>query len=287
MSAIRLLAPLALATLYLPVAHATGSSGVCSAGERPLSFTTSEGTLHNVDVSPDGRRIAFDMLGDIYVASIDGGDASLLSGGAAWEVRPVWSPDGSQVAFISDRSGLDQVHVMQSRAGSPVRLLGEFSGYRRTEGVIATAGWMTDGKSLVVDGTRLVSGQPPGKTQAAAGAALGSTFHWNGRALYQFTPGGPSGELSFRYGIRRFAADTGAWGWVGESPDVAASILEAPVVSPDGRWLVYRARSQVADVSIPGYQPAGETLVDTISVRDLRTGGTRVLIGPTMSEGWP
>lgn len=288
MSAIRLLAPLALATLYLPVAHATGSSGVCSAGERPLSFTTSEGTFYNVDVSPDGRRIAFDMLGDIYVASIDGGDASLLSGAAAWEVRPVWSPDGSQVAFISDRSGLDQVHVMQSRAGSPVRLLGEFPGYRRVESVIATAEWMPDGKSMVVDGTHLASDQHLSKTQAAAGAALGSTFHWNGRALYQFTPGrGTTSELSFRYGIRRFAPDTGAWGWVDESPGVAASILEAPAVSPDGRWLVYRARSPVADVSIPGYQPVGETLVDTISVRDLHTGGTRVLVGPIMSEGWP
>lgn len=288
MSAIRLLAPLALATLYLPVAHATGSSGVCSAGERPLSFTTSEGTLHNVDVSPDGKRIAFDMLGDIYTASIDGGDALLVSGGGAWEVRPVWSPDGGQIAFISDKSGLDQVHVVQARAGSPVQLLVEFPGYRRTEGVLATAEWMPDGKSMVVDGKRLVSGQSPGKALVPVGVASGSTFHWNGRALYQFTPGGgPTGELSFRYGIRRFAPDTGAWGWVDESPDVAASILEAPVVSPDGRWLVYRTRSPVVDVSIPGYQPAGETLVDTISVRDLRTGGTRVLVGPTMSEGWP
>src|SRR5690606_13957580 len=288
MSAIRLLAPLALATLYLPVAHATGSSGVCSAGERPLSFTTSEGTLHNVDVSPDGRRIAFDMLGDIYVASIDGGDASLLSGGAAWEVRPVWSPDGSQVAFISDRSGLDQVHVVQSRVGSPVRLLGEFPGYRRVESVIATAEWMPDGKSMVVDGTRLDPDQAAAAPPVPLGAAPGSTFYWNGRALYQFAPGrGTTSELSYRYGIRRFAPGTGAWAWVDESPGVAASILEAPAVSPDSRWLVYRARSPVPDVSIPGYQPPGETLVDTISVRDLRTVATRVLIGPIMSEAWP
>src|SRR5690606_14580033 len=41
------------------------------------------------------------------------------------------------------------------------------------------------------------------------------------------------------------------------------------------------------DVSIPGYLPAEETHVDTISVHDLRTGSTRVLIGPAMSEGWP
>lgn len=287
MSAIRLLAPLALASLHLPVAHATGDPGICSAEERPLSFIASEGTFHNVDVSPDGKRIAFDMLGDIHVAPIEGGNASLLSGGAAWEVRPVWSPDGDGIAFISDRSGRDQVHVLQSRLGSLVRPFGEFPGNPAMESVIATAEWMPDANAMVVDGMRVALDRPPGAPLAPAGGAVSSTFHWNGRALFQFAPVDDSlGELSYRYEIRKFVPDTGAWERIGETPDVAASIREAPLVSPDGRWLVYRARTAIADVSIPGDRPARDTHVDTISVRDLRTGETRVLIGPVMSPGW-
>ena len=51
-------------------------------------FTTDEGTWMSVDVSPDGRTLVFDLLGDLYTMPIQGGKATLLSGGAAWEVQP-------------------------------------------------------------------------------------------------------------------------------------------------------------------------------------------------------
>ncbi len=79
-----------------------------------VTFETTEGTWMSVDVSPDGQTIVFDMLGDIYSMSINGGAAEPLRTGVAWEVQPRFSPDGSQILFTSDAGGADNVWVMQS-----------------------------------------------------------------------------------------------------------------------------------------------------------------------------
>jgi Tol biopolymer transport system component len=71
-----------------------------------VEFETSEGTWMNVDVSPDGRRVVFDLLGDIYTMPIEGGQAARVLGGPAFEMQPRFSPDGSRIAFTSDRDGL-------------------------------------------------------------------------------------------------------------------------------------------------------------------------------------
>jgi Tol biopolymer transport system component len=62
-----------------------------------LAFTTSEGTWMNLDVHPDGDRLLFDLLGDLYLLSIDGGEAKRLTDGAAYDFQARFSPDGSQV----------------------------------------------------------------------------------------------------------------------------------------------------------------------------------------------
>src|SRR3546814_19385954 len=59
----------------------------------------------NLDISPDGRQLAFDILGDIYIMPVTGGEATQVTSGEAWDARPVWSPDGTRIAFISDRGG--------------------------------------------------------------------------------------------------------------------------------------------------------------------------------------
>jgi len=71
-----------------------------------IAFDTSEGTWMNVDVSPDGRRIVFDMLGDLYVMPIGGGAAERITSGPAFDMQPRFSPDGTRIAFSSDRDGL-------------------------------------------------------------------------------------------------------------------------------------------------------------------------------------
>src|SRR5262245_63237733 len=59
-----------------------------------IEFTTDEVTWPSVTVSPDGRTIAFDVLGDIYTLPIDGGTATRIIGGLSFESQPAYSPDG-------------------------------------------------------------------------------------------------------------------------------------------------------------------------------------------------
>ena len=73
-----------------------------------LSFDTSEGTWMNVDVSPDGRQIVFDLLGDIYtmpVAASGAAAATRITSGPAFDMQPRFSPDGKRIAFATDRDG--------------------------------------------------------------------------------------------------------------------------------------------------------------------------------------
>src|SRR6186997_3018372 len=86
-----------------PPWDATRARGVT----RKISFTTDEGTWLSPDVSPDGRTIVFDMVGDIWVLPIEGGEARPLTraSGIALNYHAVFSPNGSKLAFISDRDG--------------------------------------------------------------------------------------------------------------------------------------------------------------------------------------
>jgi len=95
-----------------------------------ISFETTEGTWMNVDVSPDGESMVFDLLGDIYALPIAGGDAVPMTSGRAWDQAPRYSPDGRHVYFVSDREGYkniwrltlaDQSVQQITRADSDVR----------------------------------------------------------------------------------------------------------------------------------------------------------------------
>src|SRR5689334_18765359 len=79
---------------------------------RQIRIDTAEGSWMNVDVSPDGRTIAFDLLGDIYTMPIAGGTPTRIAEGLAYETQPRFSPDGKRIAFTSDRGGGDNIWVM-------------------------------------------------------------------------------------------------------------------------------------------------------------------------------
>ena len=78
--------------------------------------------LRDVKISPDGTTIAFTYKGDIYTVPATGGKAARLTTLASYESDPVWSPDGSKIAFASDRNGGFDIFVMDAAGGSAKRL---------------------------------------------------------------------------------------------------------------------------------------------------------------------
>lgn len=82
-----------------------------------LSFTATEGTWISLDVSPDGRHIAFELLGHIYEMPIEGGEAVALTNGRSWHSFPRYSPDGTRIAITSDRGGSEDVWILDRGMG--------------------------------------------------------------------------------------------------------------------------------------------------------------------------
>lgn len=70
-------------------------------------------------ISPNGETIAFTYKGDIYTVPANGGKATQLTTHPAHDTRPVWSPDGSKIAFASDRNGNFDIFVMDKEGGQP------------------------------------------------------------------------------------------------------------------------------------------------------------------------
>ena len=78
--------------------------------------------LRDVKISPDGTCIAFCYKGDIWTVPSSGGTATRLTTQDSYESYPIWSPDGRQIAFASDRNGGNDIYVMPSEGGSATRL---------------------------------------------------------------------------------------------------------------------------------------------------------------------
>jgi imidazolonepropionase-like amidohydrolase/Tol biopolymer transport system component len=106
-------------------------------------FTVTEGTWMNLDVSPDGKTIAFDLLGDIYTMPVSGGTATCIRSGLPWEVQPRFSPDGTRILFTSDAGGGDNIWVMDVD-GAKARPI-----TKETFRLLNNATWMPDGQHIV------------------------------------------------------------------------------------------------------------------------------------------
>lgn len=80
--------------------------------ERFFTIRTDEGTCMDLDISPDGRQLLFTLLGNVFILPSTGGKAVQLTKGLSWDRHPKWSPDGHKVAFLSDRTGTENIWVM-------------------------------------------------------------------------------------------------------------------------------------------------------------------------------
>lgn len=110
---------------------------------RKVPIAVDEGSWMNVDVAPDGRTIAFDLLGDIYTMPIEGGTPTRIAAGLAYEHQPRFSPDGRRIAFVSDAGGGDNIWIM-NRDGSDRRQLSK-EDFR----LLNQPGWSPDGQFIV------------------------------------------------------------------------------------------------------------------------------------------
>ena len=99
-------------------------------------------------LSPDGQTVAFAYRGDIWVVATEGGTAHRLTVHPARDQRPVWSPDGTRIAFASDREGQNDIYRMPAAGGAPVRM--SFN-----TGDDFPCDWSPDGKYLLVQSARL------------------------------------------------------------------------------------------------------------------------------------
>ena len=96
----------------------------------------------NPALSPDGKLLAFDWNGDIWVASSGGGEARQLTTHPGKDSQPKFSPDGTEIAFISDREGSTQVFTVPVQGGSPRQVTYHTAGHALQE-------YTADGNLLV------------------------------------------------------------------------------------------------------------------------------------------
>lgn len=234
-----------------------------SGPSKSFSFQTDEGTWMNLDVSPDGKDIVFDMLGDIYKMPVTGGKATLIAGGLALEVQPRFSPNGKFISYTSDKNGGDNIWVMNAD-GSAKRAI-----TKETFRLLNNAVWTPDNQYLIArkhfTSTRsLGAGEMWMYHIAGNGDGVQLTKRKNdqqdagepeispdGRYVYfseDVSPGplfqynkDPNGEI---YNIRRLDTESGNIETVAGGNGGAVR----PQASPDGKLLAYVKRVRLKSV---------------------------------------
>lgn len=229
---------------------------------RTLDYEVTSGTFMSLAISPDGGTILFDMLGEIYALPAKGGRAVPVATGMAFEVQPAFSPDGKWIAYVSDRSGGDNVWIARTDGSGARRISDEDEGAVRT-----SPEWSADGKYVYVSRYRIrldryelwrhpVDGGPgelvapakPGEDAPRDSwqSTLGASASRDGRYLYYARR---TGDLSFDepvpWTIMRRDLATGAEQLViGSSGgrEAGSETFFRPVISPDGRLLAYATR---------------------------------------------
>ncbi len=255
---------------------------------RAIDIDVTSGTWMNIDVSPDGQELLFDMLGDIYRLPITGGDAQSLGNSISWEMQPRFSPDGKSIAYTSDAGGGDNIWIMDTDGANarPVT--------KETFRLLNNPDWSPDGRFIVArkhfTSTRSLGAGEMWLYSVAGGKGvrmneaptkqkdLGEpAFSPDGRYVYfsQDTTPGMIFEYSkdsngIIYSIRRLDTQSGEIINFVRAP--GGSVRPTP--SPDGKWLAYvkRIRNQ-----------------SSLFIKDLRSGAESLLyagLSRDMQETW-
>ncbi len=114
-------------------------------GVREINITTDEATWLAVDVSPVNNTLIIEVLGDLYTLPITGGEASAITTGMAFDSQPVYSPDGTKIAFISDRGGKEDLWIMDANGENPRNLSDADD-----DALFASPSWSPKGDHVIV-----------------------------------------------------------------------------------------------------------------------------------------
>jgi len=233
--------------------------GTIVAQQEKISFVTEEGTWMGLDVSPDGKTINFELLGDIYNLPIQGGTAEPLINGNAFQSQPRFSPDGKNIVFISDESGADNVWI-SDLDGRNARQITEFN-----QELLLSPEWSGDGKAIlatvITDGfqrtanlyrfdlstnqkTLLVKNTNGRSSRLVSSPAPGpymGSIHPKKEGFYfsSITPRAYNARKGATSEIKYYNLTT----QLTEKVLVDKGNAMKPHVSKDGKWLVYGATS--------------------------------------------
>ena len=222
---------------------------------RKIDFTTDEGTWLSLDVSPDGKLIVFELLGDIYTLPIEGGDAKLISGGMAFDSQPKFSPDGQWIAFLSDREGSENIWIMKTD-GTGAKQVSKDPNNDFTSpswdptskyifvskagfGIGAHEIWMyhVDGGT----GVQITKSKPtPTTPRRERHNAMGVVASADGKYLYYAVRQGPF-TYNAQFPLWRIARRDRK---TGDEDDIIDQLESSfrPVLSPDGKQILYVTR---------------------------------------------
>ncbi len=221
-----------------------------------------EGTWMNLDISPDGSTMVFDLLGDIYSMPITGGEANVLRSGLAWEVQPRFSPDGKRILFTSDVGGGDNIWHM-AKDGSDAKQVTNES-FR----LLNNAVWSPDGQYIIArkhfSSTRSLGAGEMWKYHISGGSGIQITKRKNdqqdvnepswskdGQYLYFSEDMYPGGYFQYNkdpndqiFAIRRYDMESGEIKNVAGGPGGACR----PQISNDGQYLAFVKRVRTKSV---------------------------------------
>jgi len=196
--------PILAAMVLQAAAPSKEKEGLPLEPTRRIEFETDEATWLSLDVSPDGRSLVLEIAGDLYTLPIEGGEARAVLTGPPFESQPRFSPDGQWVAFLSDRSGAENVWIAKPDGSGAKKLSDD------KDAEFAAPAWSADGRYVIASRTNW--GQSTYELWM---------YHVDGGAGVQLTKAKPDPK----------------------TPRSQRSNAIGVVASPDGRYLYYARKN--------------------------------------------